>query len=177
MKNLLGISMLLMTLLSCRVIREHKVNKAIGTVLSDAGARERVYQIQAGLHPVTPQQPIYIPGETVIDSVPYPVDVVRDSIIKADCPELNLDSLKRVLKTTITKLKVDTLVVPDSGIVIALNNARMLNSFKDGQMLAQEEQINKLNKDLSKQRWVAWGAILAAVLGIIGTGIIMYKVK
>lgn len=141
----------------CASIQKARDNKAIGRVLASPTLTERVYSVAVGLHPVLPQQPKYIKGRTVIDSVYFPVDVVRDSIIREECPSLNIDSLRDKLRVVVTKVSVDTLIQKDTSLIRIINNAQLQNSFKDGELLAQDGIISDLKKEMKAKQWWIFG--------------------
>ena len=162
MKNLSFVLVItiLATLASCRGTRD---SKALGRVLANANLREQVYQVQSGLHPIAPQQPIYIKGkdttirDTTIVQSPYPVYI--DSTVK--CPPSKV--------ITITKYSVDTLKVKDTSLLRLFYNAVQSSNFKDGQIIEKAERISEYKKQITKRTWIdiIAGTFALAIIGFL----------
>lgn len=147
-----------------------KDNKIFAAAISNERVSPRLDAYYNGLHPI--QQPILIRGKDSIIEVPVIVDRVHDSIIHAACPALNLDSLKKALTSTVTKIRVDTLKVPDSSCErrsqILQSNLSTLQGKYDQQNLQAAQEKKRGNKWL----WLFIGA--CAVL-VIENGLLLYN--
>lgn len=120
-------------------------------------------------NPIT-QKEIYIKGKDSIIEVPVIVDVVRDSIIKVECPTLNLDSLKRALTHVVIKLRIDTLIVADTTCERRLNS--VLTNYSKLQGKSEQQAIQQKDTEKKKQKnfwwamagWgvfvISWGAFI-----------------
>lgn len=169
MKNLsfiLLVCTILATLTSCRGTRD---SKALGRVLANANLREQVYQIQSGLHPIAPQQPIYIKGkdttirDTTIVQSPYPVYI--DST--KECPPSKI--------ITVTKYSVDTLIMKDTSLLRLFDNAVQSSNFKDGQLFEKDKVIVEYRKDRNKWKWITFGSW--ALVLLVAIGWVYFKLK
>lgn len=155
---------------SYRLRKEQKQdNKLYKEVISNDRVLPKAANVYNMLHPIT-QKIIYIKGEDSIrvDSIPY--DVVRDSLIKVECPTINFDSLKKAWTKVIYHYSVDTVITPDTTcqhemIALKIENVdlRVSNASKDGQILQQDKQIKATNKKSNIWMWLFIGmAILFA---------------
>ena len=117
-------------------------------------------------HPID-QKPIYIKGKDSvrIDSIPY--DVVRDSLIKIECPTVNFDSLRKVWTKTIYHNTVDTLQVLDTNCLRRLNLQLTNYSQLQGKNLQMVEDNAQLNKSKGKVTLWLVGVSIAFLLVLL----------
>lgn len=155
MKKLFPI-ILIFTLFSCSTTRREikKDEAATSRVLSKSDLTDIVGKVYNARHPIS-QQPIYIKGKDSIIEVPIVVDVVRDSIIKTECPNLNLDSLKAALTRTVWKFRTDTLKVPDIATIRLLNEEYVSHAATVGKLTVITQDNVVLKKEVSKKTmWI-----------------------
>ena len=151
-------------------------NKATSRVLSKSELTDKVGKVYLGLHP-TDQKIVYIRGRDSIIEVPVAVDVVRDSIIKAQCPTLNLDSLKRALTRTITIIRTDTVKEPDLITIRLLEAVNTAYAKKEGQLTEVRDSNTILKKDLSRRTMWLYVSVLVSILVIGGLLYLLFRKK
>lgn len=160
--------------------RATKDRKALGRVLADDNLRQTVYLVEAGKYPVD-HTPIYLPGETIVitDTLRLPFDVIR--YLERECPKANIDSLSRVLKTTVytSTHTRDTLRVTDPNTYRLYLAAKEVGENLKGQ-LAQVKSDRDLIKKVSKNKtWALVGAgfVIALLLWFLIKSKFKTKIK
>ena len=167
--KLIYLSIIILLFNSCKVTKD---TRALGRVMSNPILREKVYEVQSGLHPLININPVYVKGKDSIIEVQYPVYIPgRDSIIKAQCPTLNLDSLKKALTTIITKKSVDTQKVLDPNFQRILSNVIENNNRLTGQMIEKDKQIDSYKKDNGRRNRID---IIGGVVALFIIGFLIY---
>lgn len=167
--KLIYLSIIILLLNSCKVTKD---TRALGRVLSNPDLREQVYQVQAGLHPLLPTDPVYIKGKDSIIEIRYPVYIKgQDSIIQAQCPTLNLDSLKKALTTIKIIRSVDTLKVPDTTLRRMLDNAITSNYKLTGQLIEKDKQTEAYKKQNGKRNRID---IIGGAAALLIVGFLVY---
>lgn len=156
---------------SCAAYLASRQTKKDDKIYKNAVTNERVFPRVGEKwnleNPIT-QKTIYIQGKDSIIEVPVIVDVVRDSIIKVECPTLNLDSLKRSLTHVVIKLRIDTLIVADTTCERRLNS--VLTNYSKLQGKSEQQTIQQKDTEKKKQKnfWLAiagWGAFVISWVG------------
>ena len=152
---------------SCAAYLASRQTKKDNKLYVKAVANERVYPRIGERwnldNPIT-QKTIYIKGKDSIIEVPVIVDMVRDSIIKAECPTLNLDSLRKALTRTVMHIRIDTFTQPDSNCIPKLHDAQLRNSNLQGKYDQQSIQLTQEQKKSSKWLWLFMAAVFAFVI-------------
>ena len=159
---------------SCAAYLASRQTKKDDKIYKNAVTNERVFPRVGEKwnleNPIT-QKTIYIQGKDSIIEVPVIVDVVRDSIIKVECPTLNLDSLRRTLIRTVTHIRIDTFIQPDSNCIPKLHDAQLRNSNLQGKYDQQATQLIQEQKKSSKWLWLF---IVAASVFILSWGAFIF---
>lgn len=165
--------------LSCtayKALRQTKKdNKIFAAAISNDRVSQRLDAYYNTLHPL--QKPVLVKGKDSIIEVPVIVDRVHDSIIHADCPSLNLDSLKKAAATTKLILRVDTLKLPDSSGERRAQIVQSNLSNLQGKYEQQTLQVNEVKADKKKATLWLIGVSVFSVLAIGGLAYLLFRKK
>lgn len=147
--------------------QEKKDNKLFAAVISNkivSGQLDNYFSFQ---HPIG--KPVLIQGKDSIIYTPVYIDRVKDSLIKVACPEIDLDSLRKVSTVNIYHVRIDTLKIPDTASIRQLQLVQKNNANLQGKYEQQTAQVSATKKDFSK--WKLWsivsGFFLLAVIGFL----------
>lgn len=160
---------------SYRLRKEQKQdNKLYKEVISNDRVLPKAANVYNMLHPIT-QKIIYIKGKDSIrvDSIPY--DVIRDSLIKVECPTVNFDSLKKAWTKVIYHNSTDTLIFPDTTCWRRAENISNQYLQLQGKYDQQTTQITSISKSQKKTSlWLIGVSILSFII-IAGLTYLLFR--
>jgi hypothetical protein len=151
--------------------QDHKLYKE---VISNDRVLPKAANVWNMLNPIG-QKIVYIKGKetTIIDSIPY--DVIRDSLIRIECPSVNFDSLKKVWTKIIYQLRTDTLTYPDTTCWRRVDIIQSQYNTLQGRYSQQTEQVASLSKSQKKTSlWLIGVSILAGII-IAGLTYLLFR--
>jgi hypothetical protein len=147
--------------------QEKKNSKLFAAAISNKIVSDQLDYYYSLQHPMG--KPVLIQGKDSIIYTPVYIDRVKDSLIKIDCPSIDLDSLRKASQSTVIRVRVDTLFTPDTSSVFQLQILKANNASLQGKFDQQKEQSAVVKKDFSK--WKLWsivsGFFLLAVIGFL----------
>jgi hypothetical protein len=159
--------------------QQKKDDKLQVAILSNDRVLPKIIDYWNFAHPID-QKPIYIKGK---DSVVYStdsfyVDRVKDSLIKIECPYLNLDSLRKANVTYKIQLRyrIDSFIIPDTTCERRLTVVTNTNTYMKSQYDLRSVDYFAEKKRVSNRNYLVIGISIFWLLTVIA-GVYFYAKK